>query len=126
MPPSPLWGRSPCTACGAAEVQLGDAACVIGLGLVGQLVVRLLIAAGVRVVGVVVSRAHDGIDDALQLVKGQRERLLDARTASAVVDAAVKPKRRCALTADNDLVVATCPSFTELSRARCGSSIEDP
>lgn len=35
-----------------AEVQLGDAACVIGLGLVGQLVVRLLVAAGVRVVGV--------------------------------------------------------------------------
>ena len=34
-----------------AEVQLGDVACVIGLGLVGQLVVRLLIAAGVRVVG---------------------------------------------------------------------------
>jgi predicted dehydrogenase/threonine dehydrogenase-like Zn-dependent dehydrogenase len=34
-----------------AEVQLGEAACVIGLGLVGQLVVRLLIAAGVRVVG---------------------------------------------------------------------------
>jgi predicted dehydrogenase/threonine dehydrogenase-like Zn-dependent dehydrogenase len=35
-----------------AEVQLGDTACVIGLGLVGQLVVRLLLAAGVRVVGV--------------------------------------------------------------------------
>jgi predicted dehydrogenase/threonine dehydrogenase-like Zn-dependent dehydrogenase len=34
-----------------AEVQLGETACVIGLGLVGQLVVRLLIAAGVRVVG---------------------------------------------------------------------------
>jgi predicted dehydrogenase/threonine dehydrogenase-like Zn-dependent dehydrogenase len=34
-----------------AEVQLGDIACVIGLGLVGQLAVRLLIAAGVRVVG---------------------------------------------------------------------------
>jgi len=34
-----------------AEVQLGDTACVIGLGLVGQLVVRLLIANGVRVVG---------------------------------------------------------------------------
>src|SRR5215472_7235128 len=34
-----------------AETQLGEAACVIGLGLVGQLVVRLLIAAGVRVVG---------------------------------------------------------------------------
>ena len=34
-----------------AEVQLGDSACVIGLGLVGQLAVRLLVAAGVRVVG---------------------------------------------------------------------------
>jgi predicted dehydrogenase/threonine dehydrogenase-like Zn-dependent dehydrogenase len=35
-----------------AEVQLGETAAVIGLGLVGQLVVRLLIAAGVRVVGI--------------------------------------------------------------------------
>src|SRR5215471_13453127 len=34
-----------------AEAQLGDTACVIGLGLVGQLVVRLLIASGVRVIG---------------------------------------------------------------------------
>ncbi|HEY2262479.1 MAG TPA: bi-domain-containing oxidoreductase [Streptosporangiaceae bacterium] len=34
-----------------AEVQLGDTACVIGLGLVGQLVVRLLVASGVRVTG---------------------------------------------------------------------------
>src|SRR5207248_1352172 len=34
-----------------AEPQLGETACVIGLGLVGQLVVRLLIAAGVRVIG---------------------------------------------------------------------------
>jgi predicted dehydrogenase/threonine dehydrogenase-like Zn-dependent dehydrogenase len=34
-----------------AEVQLGDTACVIGLGLVGQLAVRLLIAAGARTVG---------------------------------------------------------------------------
>jgi predicted dehydrogenase/threonine dehydrogenase-like Zn-dependent dehydrogenase len=34
------------------EVQLGETACVIGLGLVGQLVVRLLIGAGIRVVGV--------------------------------------------------------------------------
>jgi predicted dehydrogenase/threonine dehydrogenase-like Zn-dependent dehydrogenase len=34
-----------------AEVQLGDSACVIGLGLVGQLVVQLLLASGVRVVG---------------------------------------------------------------------------
>ncbi|HZR51154.1 MAG TPA: bi-domain-containing oxidoreductase [Streptosporangiaceae bacterium] len=35
-----------------AEVQLGETAAVIGLGLVGQLVVRLLAAAGVKVVGV--------------------------------------------------------------------------
>ncbi len=33
------------------EAQLGDTACVIGLGLVGQLAVQLLVAAGVRVVG---------------------------------------------------------------------------
>ena len=34
-----------------AEVQLGETACVIGLGLVGQLLVRLLVGAGIRVVG---------------------------------------------------------------------------
>jgi predicted dehydrogenase/threonine dehydrogenase-like Zn-dependent dehydrogenase len=34
------------------EPQLGDVALVIGLGLIGQLVVQLLVAAGVRVVGV--------------------------------------------------------------------------
>src|SRR5580658_2374112 len=33
------------------NVQFGDAACVIGLGLVGQLVVQLLVASGVQVVG---------------------------------------------------------------------------
>jgi predicted dehydrogenase/threonine dehydrogenase-like Zn-dependent dehydrogenase len=33
------------------EMQLGETACVIGLGLIGQLVVQLLIAAGVTVVG---------------------------------------------------------------------------
>jgi predicted dehydrogenase/threonine dehydrogenase-like Zn-dependent dehydrogenase len=35
-----------------AEVQLGETAVVIGLGLVGQLVVRLLVAAGVQVAGI--------------------------------------------------------------------------
>jgi predicted dehydrogenase len=35
-----------------AEVQLGETAAVIGLGLIGQLVVRLLIAAGVQVIGI--------------------------------------------------------------------------
>jgi predicted dehydrogenase/threonine dehydrogenase-like Zn-dependent dehydrogenase len=34
-----------------AEVSLGETACVIGLGLIGQLAVRLLIASGVQVVG---------------------------------------------------------------------------
>jgi len=34
-----------------AEPQLGEVACVIGLGLIGQLVVRLLVSAGVKVVG---------------------------------------------------------------------------
>jgi predicted dehydrogenase/threonine dehydrogenase-like Zn-dependent dehydrogenase len=33
------------------EAALGETACVIGLGLIGQLVVRLLIASGVQVVG---------------------------------------------------------------------------
>ncbi len=46
-----------------AEVQLGDAACVIGLGLVGQLAVRLLVAAGVRVVGL------DTIEDRCRLAE---------------------------------------------------------
>jgi len=46
-----------------AEVQLGDTACVIGLGLVGQLVVRLLIASGIRVIGL------DVIEERCQLAE---------------------------------------------------------
>ena len=46
-----------------AEVQLGETACVIGLGLVGQLVVRLLIASGVRVIGL------DVIEDRCRLAE---------------------------------------------------------
>jgi predicted dehydrogenase/threonine dehydrogenase-like Zn-dependent dehydrogenase len=46
-----------------AEVQLGDTACVIGLGLIGQLVVRLLIASGVRVIGL------DVIEERCQLAE---------------------------------------------------------
>ena len=41
-----------------AEVALGETACVIGLGLIGQLVVRLLIASGVHVVGLDVVEAR--------------------------------------------------------------------
>ena len=46
-----------------AEVQLGEAAAVIGLGLVGQIVVRLLIAAGVQVVGI------DPVEDRCRLAE---------------------------------------------------------
>lgn len=46
-----------------AEVQLGDTACVVGLGLIGQLVVQLLVAAGVRVVGL------DTVDDRCRLAE---------------------------------------------------------
>jgi predicted dehydrogenase/threonine dehydrogenase-like Zn-dependent dehydrogenase len=49
-----------------AEVQLGETAAVIGLGLVGQLVVRLLIAAGVQVVGI------DPVDDRCRLAEKAR------------------------------------------------------
>ncbi|GAA4396977.1 bi-domain-containing oxidoreductase [Fodinibacter luteus] len=45
------------------EPQLGEMACVIGLGLVGQLVVRLLVAAGVHVVGV------DTVDERCRLAE---------------------------------------------------------
>src|SRR4051812_10413719 len=44
-----------------AEAALGETACVIGLGLIGQLVVRLLVASGVNVLGVdtVAERCRD-------------------------------------------------------------------
>ncbi len=41
-----------------AEVALGETACVIGLGLIGQLAVRLLVASGVQVVGLDVVEAR--------------------------------------------------------------------
>ncbi|MER7986327.1 bi-domain-containing oxidoreductase [Streptomyces noursei] len=43
------------------EPQLGDVALVIGLGLIGQLVVQLLVASGVRVVGVDPDPARCGL-----------------------------------------------------------------
>jgi len=61
-----------------AEPQLGDAACVIGLGLVGQLVVRLLIAAGVRVVGI------DVIEDRCRLAEKAGALLCAAPTEDGV------------------------------------------
>lgn len=41
-----------------ADLRLGEIACVVGLGLVGQLTVQLLVASGCRVFGVDVSRAR--------------------------------------------------------------------
>jgi predicted dehydrogenase/threonine dehydrogenase-like Zn-dependent dehydrogenase len=63
-----------------AEVQLGDTACVIGLGLVGQLAVRLLIAAGVRVVGldVVEDRCRQAEQAGAQLCAAPSAEGLDA------------------------------------------------
>ncbi|HEX2806720.1 MAG TPA: bi-domain-containing oxidoreductase [Kineosporiaceae bacterium] len=55
-----------------AEVALGESACVIGLGLIGQIVVRLLVASGVHVVGL------DTVED----------RCLAAEKAGALVCAA--------------------------------------
>ena len=46
-----------------AEAQLGETAAVIGLGLVGQIVVRLLTAAGIQVVGI------DPIEDRCRLAE---------------------------------------------------------
>ncbi|MGA3221328.1 MAG: bi-domain-containing oxidoreductase [Acidimicrobiales bacterium] len=45
------------------EAQLGDSACVVGLGLVGQLVVQLLVASGVLVVGL------DPVEDRCKLAE---------------------------------------------------------
>jgi predicted dehydrogenase/threonine dehydrogenase-like Zn-dependent dehydrogenase len=46
-----------------AEPQLGEAACVIGLGLIGQLIVRLLVASGVRVFGI------DGVEERCRMAE---------------------------------------------------------
>jgi len=61
-----------------AEVQLGDVACVIGLGLVGQLTVRLLIAAGVRTVGL------DIIEDRCRLAEKAGAVLCAPATADGI------------------------------------------
>ena len=61
-----------------AEVQLGETACVIGLGLVGQLAVRLLVAAGVRVVGL------DVIEDRCRLAEQAGADLCAAPTADGI------------------------------------------
>src|SRR5215468_9907666 len=61
-----------------SETQLGETACVIGLGLVGKLVVRLLIAAGVRVVGL------DMIDGRCKLAESAGADLCAAATPEGI------------------------------------------
>ena len=84
-----------------AEVQLGETACVIGLGLIGQIVVRLLIAAGVRTVGLDVIEERCGLaekagailcaaptDEGLAAVQQVLAELTDGRGADHVLLAA--------------------------------------
>ena len=47
-----------------AEAKLGETACVIGLGLVGQILVQILRAAGLRVVGIDVSKERCALAEA--------------------------------------------------------------
>jgi predicted dehydrogenase/threonine dehydrogenase-like Zn-dependent dehydrogenase len=62
-----------------ASAQIGDTACVIGLGLVGQLVVQLLVASGVRVVGL------DPDEDRCRLAEKAGGLLCTAPTEEGVV-----------------------------------------
>jgi predicted dehydrogenase/threonine dehydrogenase-like Zn-dependent dehydrogenase len=75
-----------------AEPQLGETALVIGLGLIGQLVVRLLVAAAIRVVGL------DMIEDRCRL----------AEQAGAVLCAAP----------DDEGLVSVAASLDELTSGR--------
>ncbi|MEU8222883.1 bi-domain-containing oxidoreductase [Kribbella sp. NPDC048915] len=75
-----------------AEVQLGDTAVVIGLGLVGQLVVRLLVAAGVRVFGI------DTVEDRCRMAEKA-----GALHCSAPDEAGVAALERALLDASNGL-----------------------
>src|SRR3984957_13640857 len=78
-----------------AEVQLGETAAVIGLGLIGQLVVRLLVAAGVQAIGVdpvpdrcrlaeKAGAAMAGSPDDLDAVLGELGRITSGRGADQV------------------------------------------
>jgi predicted dehydrogenase/threonine dehydrogenase-like Zn-dependent dehydrogenase len=81
------------------EVQLGETAAVIGLGLIGQLVVRLLVAAGVQAIGIdpVPDRCRlaekagavtAGSPDDLDAVLGELSRITGGRGADHVFLAA--------------------------------------
>jgi predicted dehydrogenase len=81
------------------EVQLGETAAVIGLGLIGQLVIRLLVAAGVQAIGIdpVPERCRlaekagavtAGSPDDLDAVLGELGRITSGRGADHVFLAA--------------------------------------
>jgi predicted dehydrogenase/threonine dehydrogenase-like Zn-dependent dehydrogenase len=75
-----------------SEVQLGDTAVVIGLGLVGQLVVRLLVAAGVRVFGI------DTVEDRCRMAEKA-----GALHCSSADEAGIAALERALLEASNGL-----------------------
>ncbi|MFF1823020.1 bi-domain-containing oxidoreductase [Kribbella sp. NPDC058245] len=75
-----------------AEVQLGETTVVIGLGLVGQLCVRLLVAAGVRVFGI------DTVDDRCRMAEKA-----GALACSSPDEAGVASLERSLLEASNGL-----------------------
>ncbi len=78
-----------------AEVQLGETACVIGLGLVGQLVVRLLVAAGVRVVGLDTVEARCRMaEKAGALICASSDTAGTRRGRAGVAPGHVRPRRR--------------------------------
>ena len=92
-----------------SEARLGETACVIGLGLVGQLLVQILRAAGVNVVGLDPSPSGAGWPS------GRARRLLPARPAS---------RGRCwrrwppSPTAPGPTTSSSPPAVTPTSRSR--------
>ena len=73
-PPSPPVGAIAMQGLRQAELGLGEVAVVIGLGLIGQLLVQLLDAAGVRVVGVDISEARCRLAEEQGAVPGRQPR----------------------------------------------------
>jgi predicted dehydrogenase/threonine dehydrogenase-like Zn-dependent dehydrogenase len=84
-----------------AEAQLGETACVIGLGLIGQLVVRLLVASGVRVIGLDVIEERCRLaeqagavlcaaptEDGMATIQASLDEITDGRGADCVLLAA--------------------------------------
>ena len=85
-----------------AEVQLGETACVIGLGLVGQLIVQLLVASGVRVVGV------DVVDERCRLAESVGRARVPPRPTATASNASRSSSRVCShgLGADHVFIAA--------------------